>query len=46
MGCGGRNGEVYIEVSAVLEGCARFVGACKGGGVSSLGFQVGSGDWA
>ena len=42
----GRSGEVSIEVSAVPEGCARFVGACKGGGVGSGGFQVGSGDWA
>ena len=42
----GRNGEVYIEVSAVLEGCARFVGACKGVCVGSGGFQVGSGEWA
>ena len=42
----GKSGEVSIEVSAVPEGCARFVGACKGGGVGSGGFQVGSGDWA
>ena len=42
----GRSGEVSIEVSAVPEGCVRFVGACKGGGVGSEGFQVGSGDWA
>ena len=41
----GRSGEVSIEVSAVLEGCAWFVGACKGGGVGSGGFQVGSGVW-
>ena len=41
-----RSGEVSIEVSAVLEGCAWFVGACKGGGVGSGGFQVGSGVWA
>ena len=41
-----RSGEVSIEVSAVLEGCARSVGACKGGGVGSGGFQVGSGVWA
>ena len=41
-----RSGEVSIEVSAVLEGCAWFVRACKGGGVGSGGFQVGSGVWA
>ena len=42
----GRSGEVSLEVSAVLEGCARFVGACKGVCVGSGGFQVGSGVWA
>ena len=41
-----RSGEVSIEVSAVLEGCAWFVRACKGGGVGSGVFQVGSGVWA
>ena len=40
----GVSGEVSIGVSTV-EGCVWFVVVCKGGGVGTGGFQVGSGVW-